>query len=104
VDIELVGQGINRIDPEHVDAGVGADIAGGDCQDDRAVHRPVRAFTVVGLEVANVPGGLIDVGPVGVSSTLELEDEDRPAHEQDDVGAPELQRELVLKDGRVVSR
>jgi len=40
---------------EHVDAGVGADIAGGVGQDDRAVHRPVRAFTVVCLEVANVP-------------------------------------------------
>jgi hypothetical protein len=104
LNVELVGETVDRVNPEHVDSCVGANVARRVRQYDRTVYGSIRAFAVVGLEIANVPGRLVDVGSIGVPSTLELEDEDGPTHKEHDVGTSELEWEFVLEDGGVVRR
>ena len=89
---------------EDVDAGVLPDVAVGVREHDRAVNWSVGALAVICPEITNVPGGLVDVGSIGVLSALELENQDSPAHEEHHVRASKLEWELVLEDGGVTRR
>ena len=104
MNVQLLGQTVDRVDSEDVDAGVRPDVAVGLGEYDRAMNRSVGALAVIGLEITNVPGGLVDVGSIGVSSTLELQNQDGSAHEKHDVGASELEWKFVFEDRGVVGR
>jgi len=103
-DVEPLGELVDGVDAEHVDPRVRADVAARPAEDDSAVDRSARALAMVGAQVAHVAGRLVDVRPLGAGPALELEHQNGAAHEQHDVGPPELERQFVLEDGRVVGR
>ena len=104
MDVKLVGQAIDCIDPEDMDAGIRPDVATGLGQYDRAVHGLVGALAVICLEITHVSGGLVDIGPIGVTATFELENKDGTAHQQNHVRTAKLEWKLVLEDCGVVRR
>ena len=100
--LELGDDGVDRVGPHHMHAVVGAHEAACACGHDHRIDLSVVALAVVGAEVAGVGGGLVEVGLRGAFFALELEDDDGAADQQEDIGPPELQRELVLQNGAVL--
>jgi len=68
------------------------------------MHLAVGAVAVVATQVARIFGGLVKIALVGLCFAFEFEDDDRPTHEQNDIGTPGLKRQLVLENGRIPVR
>jgi hypothetical protein len=66
------------------------------------VHGSVGALAVIRSQVADVASRLVDIRPICVAATLELQDQHSSTHQQHDVRTAELERKLVLQDGGVV--
>jgi ferric-dicitrate binding protein FerR (iron transport regulator) len=66
------------------------------------VHLAIGAVLVVAAQVASIGGRLVEICLLGLRLALQLEHDDGAADQQDYVGAPRLERELVLEDGGVL--
>ncbi len=80
------------------------EIAAGPSGHDHGVNLAVGAGAVVAAEITCVGRGLVEVGLARGRLALEFQDDDGTADQQDDVGAPRLERQLVLEDGGVARR